>query len=138
MKCCKGLQTSANACKVHGQMGQRLYSLLTGNLVSKSGGSKPLLNSNIIYTGASICWYTIHMKRTTLMLDAQLLDEATRILRVKTYSAAVNAALQEALRVRRIQRLPEFFGTDLWEGNLADMREDRPYGRRNWQHRNSK
>jgi hypothetical protein len=52
MKCCKGLQTSANACKVHGQMGQRLYSLLTGNLVSKSGGSKPLLNSNIIYTGA--------------------------------------------------------------------------------------
>jgi Arc/MetJ family transcription regulator len=78
------------------------------------------------------------MKRTNLVLDPQLLDEATRVLRVKTYSAAVNTALQEVLRVRRIQRLPEFFGTKLWEGNLADMREDRPYGRRNWKHGNSK
>jgi Arc/MetJ family transcription regulator len=70
------------------------------------------------------------MKRTNLVLDPQLLEEATRVLRVKTYSAAVNMALQEVLRVRRIQRLPEFFGTNLWEGNLAEMREDRPNGQR--------
>jgi Arc/MetJ family transcription regulator len=68
------------------------------------------------------------MKRTNLVLDPRLLEEATRVLRVKTYSAAVNTALREVLRVRRIQRLPEFFGTDIWEGDLAEMREHRPNG----------
>jgi len=81
--------------------------------------------------------YTIHMKRTNLMLDPHLLEEATRVLRVKTYSAAVNTALEEVLRVRRIQRLPEFFGTKLWEGNLREMREDPPNGHRDRRHRSS-
>jgi Arc/MetJ family transcription regulator len=66
------------------------------------------------------------MKRTNLMLDARLLEEATRALGVKTYSAAVNQALAELLRVRRIQSLPQFFGKGLWQGNLAEMREDQP------------
>lgn len=74
--------------------------------------------------------YTIHMKRTNLVLNAQLLDEATRVLQAKTYSAAVNAALAEVLRMRRIQSLPQFFGRGLWQGNLAEMREDRVEGRR--------
>ena len=73
--------------------------------------------------------YPIHMKRTNLVLDPHLLEEATRVLRVKTYSAAVNMALQEVLRVRRIQQLPEFFGTKLWEGSLTQMREDQPIER---------
>jgi Arc/MetJ family transcription regulator len=77
------------------------------------------------------------MKRTNLVLDPLLLEEATRVLRVKTYSAAVNTALREVLRVRRIQRLPEFFGTNLWEGNLAEMSEDQPNGRRRRRHRSS-
>ncbi|MGB6134796.1 MAG: type II toxin-antitoxin system VapB family antitoxin [Acidobacteriaceae bacterium] len=65
------------------------------------------------------------MKRTNLVLDAHLLDEASRVLQAKTWSAAVNTALEEVLRVRRIQRLPQFFGQGLWEGDLAEMREDR-------------
>lgn len=65
------------------------------------------------------------MKRTNLVLDAHLLDEATRVLQAKTWSAAVNTALAEVLRVRRIQSLPQFFGQGVWEGNLAEMREDR-------------
>ena len=68
--------------------------------------------------------YTVHMKRTNLVLDADLLDEATRVLGLKTYSATVNHALAEAVRVRKIQSLPTFFGSHLWEGNLAVMRED--------------
>ena len=48
------------------------------------------------------------------------------MLGAKTYSAAVNVALKEVLRVRRIQSLPEFFGNGLWEGSLAEMREDGP------------
>jgi hypothetical protein len=67
------------------------------------------------------------MKRTNLVLNADLLEEATRVLGAKTYSAAVNTALEEVLRIRRLQRLPGFYGSRLWEGNLSRMREDRPY-----------
>jgi Arc/MetJ family transcription regulator len=65
------------------------------------------------------------MRRTNLVLDEQLLEEATRELGLKTYSATVNYALKEALRVRKVQRLSEFFGKKLWRGNLSQMREDR-------------
>ena len=66
------------------------------------------------------------MVRTNLVLDRDLLEQATRTLGLKTYSAAVNAALAEVLRVRKIQGLSQFFGQGLWEGNLSEMREDRP------------
>jgi len=66
------------------------------------------------------------MKRTNLVLNGELLERATRELGAKTYSAAVNQALEEVLRIRKIQRLREFFGQDLWRGDLARMREDRP------------
>ncbi len=65
------------------------------------------------------------MRRTNLVLDGDLLDEAVRVLGVKTYSAAVNCALQEALRIKKIQGLTQFFGRGLWEGDLSEMREDR-------------
>ena len=76
-------------------------------------------------------FYTIHMKRTNLVLDTSLLESAMRELQTKTYSATVNLALQEVLRMRRIQALSDFFGKRLWQGNLSQMREDRPtVGRR--------
>lgn len=71
----------------------------------------------------------IHMKRTNLVLDEQLLQEAVRAFGVKTYSAAVNLALAEAVRVKKVQGLREAFGQNLWEGNLSEMREDRTHGR---------
>jgi Arc/MetJ family transcription regulator len=79
--------------------------------------------------------YTMRMKRTNLVLDPVLLDQATRVLGVKTYSAAVNVALAEVLRMRKIQSLPQFFGRGLWQGDLGQMREDsiterRPVGSR--------
>jgi len=70
----------------------------------------------------------MHMKRTNLVLDADLLEQATRVLGVKTYSAAVNLALAEVLRIRKIQSLPQFFGRGLWQGDLKEMREDRIEG----------
>ena len=69
------------------------------------------------------------MKRTNLVLDADLLERATRELGVKTYSAAVNLALAETLRVKKIESLPQFFGKGLWQGDLSEMREDRPRAR---------
>jgi hypothetical protein len=70
------------------------------------------------------------MKRTNLVLDENLLDEATRVLGVKTYSAAVNLALAETLRVKKILEIPSFFGSGLWEGDLSGMREDQPRKKR--------
>jgi hypothetical protein len=79
--------------------------------------------------------YTMRMKRANLVLDPDLLEQITRVLGVKTYSAAVNLAMAEVLRMRKIQSLPQFFGRGLWQGDLGQMREDsaierRPVGRR--------
>lgn len=41
-------------------------------------------------------------RRTNLVLDAPLLETATRVLGAKTYSAAVNLALEEVIRIRKI------------------------------------
>ncbi len=64
------------------------------------------------------------MKRTNLVLDEALLEEAVRVLGAKTYSATVNLALKEALRMKRIQGLADHFGKVEWLGDLSDMRED--------------
>ena len=66
------------------------------------------------------------MRRTNLVLDEHLLEQATQVLGTKTYSAAVNTALEEIIRLKKIQGIPRFFGSGIWEGDLAAMREDRP------------
>lgn len=74
--------------------------------------------------------YTKRMKRTSLMLDERLLEEAVRLLGTKTYSEAVNKALQEAINVQKRRGLVQFYGSGLWEGDLSEMRGDRPITRR--------
>lgn len=73
--------------------------------------------------------YTMRVKRTNLLLDPVLLAEVTRVLGVKTHSAAVNLAMAEVLRLRNIQGLPQFFRRGLWQGDLSEMREDSNAGR---------
>jgi Arc/MetJ family transcription regulator len=70
------------------------------------------------------------MKRTNLVLDEKLLEEATRVLGLKTYSATVNKALEEAIRIQKVRSLHQFMGSNLWQGDLAEMREDSPRPRR--------
>jgi Arc/MetJ family transcription regulator len=66
------------------------------------------------------------MKRTNLVLDEELLKEATRELGEKTYSATVNAALKEIVRQKSVEKLADFVGKIEWIGDLSEMREDRP------------
>jgi Arc/MetJ family transcription regulator len=66
------------------------------------------------------------MRRTNLVLDAEALEEATRILGLKTYSATVNEALKEVIRREGLRRLAGTFGRVRWRGSLAEMREDHP------------
>ncbi len=66
------------------------------------------------------------MKRTTLVLDEDLLKEATREMGLKTYSATVNAILKEFVREKNVEKLADFVGKVKWIGDLSEMREDRP------------
>jgi Arc/MetJ family transcription regulator len=67
----------------------------------------------------------IHMKRTNLVLDEQLLEEATRLSGERTYSRAVERALHEFVRRAKARRILELAGSGLWEGSLPQVREDR-------------
>lgn len=70
--------------------------------------------------------YNTHMKRTNLVLDEQLLDEALRLSGERTYSAAVQRALDDFVRRVRAQKILDLAGSGAWEGNLSEIRDDRP------------
>ena len=65
------------------------------------------------------------MKRVTVMLDDEVLEAAVRAIGVKSYSEAVNVALNEVVRRHKVQSMGRFVRRGLWAGNLAEMREDR-------------
>ena len=65
------------------------------------------------------------MKRTSLVLDRALLEEAQRLSSENTYSKTVDRALAEYVRRARAGRILELAGSGLWEGDLAEMRDDR-------------
>jgi Arc/MetJ family transcription regulator len=64
------------------------------------------------------------MKRTNLVLDEQLLEEALRLSGERTYSRAVERALTEFVLKVRARRILDLAGSGLWEGNLSEMRRD--------------
>lgn len=64
------------------------------------------------------------MKRTNLVLDEKLLEEALRLSGERTYSAAVERALDAYVRRARASRIFELGGSGLWEGDLSEMRRD--------------
>jgi hypothetical protein len=65
------------------------------------------------------------MKRTNLVLDERLLEEATRLSGERTYSRTVERALEEFVRRARARRILDLAGSGLWEGDLSAMREGR-------------
>jgi Arc/MetJ family transcription regulator len=64
------------------------------------------------------------MKRTNLVLDERLLEEATRLGGEKTYSRTVQRALEEFVRRIKARQILELAGSGLWEGELSAMRRD--------------
>jgi hypothetical protein len=65
------------------------------------------------------------MKRTNLVLNEALLEEATRLSGERTYSRTVERALEEFVRRAKARRILELSGSGLWEGDLPVVREDR-------------
>ena len=72
--------------------------------------------------------YCIHMKRTNLVLNEDLLEEAVRLSGERTYSRAVERALEEFVRRAKAERIFELAGTGLWKGDLSEMRRDQGAG----------
>ena len=64
------------------------------------------------------------MKRTNLVLDEQLLDEALRLSGERTYSRTVTRALDDFVRRVKARRTLDLAATGLWEGDLPAMRRD--------------
>jgi Arc/MetJ family transcription regulator len=75
------------------------------------------------------------MKRTNLVLNETLLEEALRVSGERTYSRAVDCALDAFVRRARAGRILELAGTGLWKGDLSQMRDDRPRRKMPRQHR---
>jgi len=65
------------------------------------------------------------MKRTNLVLDEEVPEEATRLSGQKTYSAAVMQALEDFIRRAKARQILALRGSGLWEGKLSEMRGDR-------------
>ena len=65
------------------------------------------------------------MKRTNLVLNAELLEEATRLSGERTYSRTVERALEEFVRRAKARRILDLAGSGLWDGDLSVVREDK-------------
>jgi len=66
----------------------------------------------------------MHMKRTNLVIDEALLEEAVRVSGERTYSRTVERALSEFVRRARAGKILELAGSGAWEGDLGVMRGD--------------
>ena len=69
--------------------------------------------------------HIVHMKRTNLVLDEVLLDEATRLSGERTYSRTVERALRDFVQRARARRILDLAGSGAWDGNLSAVRDDR-------------
>ena len=66
------------------------------------------------------------MKRTNVVLDERLLEEAVRVSGEKTYARTIERALTEMVRRARARSIEQFAGSGVWTGNLSEMRRDDP------------
>jgi len=70
------------------------------------------------------------MKRTNVVLDEHLLEEAVRVSGERTYARTIERALEEMVRRSKALGIDQLAGSGLWVGDLSEMRADRPSGAR--------
>jgi len=66
------------------------------------------------------------MKRTNVVLDEHLLEEAVRVSGERTYARTIERALEEMIRRAKVRGLEQLAGAGSWAGNLSEMRGDAP------------
>lgn len=67
---------------------------------------------------------TIHIMRTTIEIDENLMEEAMKASGSSTKKATVEEGLRLIVRLKKQERIKEYRGKLKWEGNLAKMRTD--------------
>ncbi len=64
------------------------------------------------------------MKRTNVVIDEDLLEEAVRVSGERTYSRTIERALAEMVRRAQARGIDRLAGSGLWVGDLSTMRRD--------------
>ena len=64
------------------------------------------------------------MKRTNVVLDEHLLEEAVKVSGEKTYARTIERALTEMVRRARARSIEALAGSGAWQGDLSVMRGD--------------
>ena len=64
------------------------------------------------------------MKRTNVVLDERLLEEAVKVSGERTYSRTIERALEEMIRRAQARGIDQLAGSGLWVGTLSEMRDD--------------
>jgi hypothetical protein len=62
------------------------------------------------------------MKRTNVVLDEHLLEEAVRVSGERTYARTIERALEEMVRRAKAHGIDQLAGSGLWVGDLSAMR----------------
>jgi Arc/MetJ family transcription regulator len=76
-----------------------------------------------VWAGRGAC-YAVCMKRTNVVLDEHLLDEAVRVSGEPTYSKTIERALEEMVQRAKARHIDLLAGSGLWAGSLSEMRGD--------------
>jgi Arc/MetJ family transcription regulator len=66
------------------------------------------------------------MKRTNVVIDEELLEEAVRISGERTYSRTIERALTDLVHRAKARSIDQLAGSGLWTGDLSQMRADQP------------
>ena len=64
------------------------------------------------------------------MLNAALLEETLKVSQERTYSRAVERAMEDFVKRARARRILELAGTGAWDGDLSLVRADAPSSRK--------
>jgi Arc/MetJ family transcription regulator len=67
---------------------------------------------------------TIHIMRTNIEIDEDLLTEAMRVTGLRTKKATVEEGLKLIIQLNQQKKIRELRGKLNWEGNLEKMRID--------------
>jgi Arc/MetJ family transcription regulator len=63
--------------------------------------------------------------QANIKIDENLLAEAMKISGMDTKAAVLNLALKEYLRKDNQKKILKYRGTNIWEGNIEEMRSAR-------------
>jgi Arc/MetJ family transcription regulator len=67
----------------------------------------------------------IHIMRTNIVIDDQLMKDALRVTGLKTKREAVELGLRTLLRLRQQEDIRRLRGKLAWQGDLDAMRADK-------------